>query len=153
MKPATIDAVKEKINQIKFGILKFSEPSMLSIPISFMIETIELTNDGYLWCNSSELPALNYLAAGSFRVKLKYIQKKEGLFIKLIVHEVIIDKGFRNDSAGKNKMPVNQEKSLLLKVRIEEIYCFQKTSTSPYSSYLEALSNVAIGNAPMRSAV
>lgn len=89
-----------------------------------MVEAVEITDDGCLVCHKSD-PSLRPLTTGS-RVIIKFIQKQEGLFIKLTGSTV-------------------SSESDMVKIRIEETQCFQKKSTSPYTSFLQTL-GVFTGN-------
>jgi hypothetical protein len=145
MKSGNVDNVKRKIEQIRFGILKISGAPALSIPSSCMIETLQLTDDGYLWCTTHCPPSPKWLRAQGFRVKIKYIQKTEGLFIKLTGQAEVIN----NKLPGSHKDPIqelsdNKELKLLLKIRIEEAHCFQKKSISPYTSFLQSINNYTL---------
>lgn len=121
---------------------------MVSIPISFMIETLNLTEDGYLLCSTTSLPALIKTATGSFRVKLKYIQKAESLFIKLVGRASIIRSSFLNEIGSKQA-----DDKTFIKVKIEEAYCFQKKSTSPYTSFLQSMNTFSMNSPLMGRAV
>ena len=118
--------IEQQILKIKFGILKASKTFALKSPISFMIEAIDVI-DGCVFCRASDTtmssPGVNS------KVILKFIQKQEGLFIKLTGHVL-------KTADGKND---------LIKIRIDEAYCFQKKSTSPYTSFLQTL-GVFTGN-------
>lgn len=133
--------------QIRLGILKTGKTSIRKTPASFMIETIELTDDGCLLCSTSDLPAVKRIASQSFRVTLKYIHKPEDLFIKVTGRAEIPDHAILQNSLTPSSRTGNEGGSLLIKVRIDEAYCFQKKCTSPYTSFLQSL-NTFTANIP-----
>ena len=147
MNPEDIRQVKEQIEKIRFGILKTYSGHIWSAPISFMIETVKLSEDGYLWCTSSYFPVSDSMRARGFRVRLKFIQKSQGLFIKLVGRAVIRDKQFLNKYIANAKPTGDAEERLLLKIRIEEVYGFEKRITSPYTSFFQSISNFTFNKA------
>lgn len=132
MNTTNLKTVKEKINQIGFGIMKISGSSMWSMPGSFMIDTFEITDEGHLWCTTVDAPPEEMTRIKNQRVKLKYVQKSSGLFIRIVGHIAHIDHVASN--------PGNADQRIIM-VKVEEVNCFQKQTISPSTSFLQLVSN------------
>lgn len=133
MKPGNIYNMKQALEKIRFGIVKMMHHSFLTDPVSFMIETLAFTDDGHLWCTTTGLPA-ECIQSNNFPVNLKYVQKTQGLFIKLVGRAEIVQSG------GTDQM--------LIRVRIDEAQGYMKQNTSPYTSFLQSINNFTIGRQP-----
>jgi hypothetical protein len=140
MRQANITTIKEKIMEIRFGILKTVRASVLKAPSSLMIETIELTADGHLLCTIADPSAFNRMATESLAVTVKYVQKSEGLFIKLTGRTVISNSIILQNSLNNKSQPNYDTTSPVIKILIDDVHCFKKKCMSPYTSFLQSLS-------------
>ena len=145
MRPGSLETLKMKIQRIKLGLLKVSGSHTLSIPTSCLIEVLRFSDDDHLWCTTAELSSAEIIKIHNSKVKLKFVQKNEGLFIKLTGHAAIMS-SFKtgdlvNNRAGESHKPI------MLKIKIEHADCFQKRSTSRYTSFLQSISHFATSRA------
>lgn len=140
MRQANMMTIKQTIMQIRFGILKTIRTSALKTPASLMIETSELTDDGCLICTTTDASAYKRMMAESLGVTLKYVRKSEGLFIKVSGRTVISNSTIRPASLTPTSRPNYGPEPLVIKILIEDVHCFKKTCTSPYTSFLQTLS-------------
>jgi len=140
MRPGNLENVKLKIQQIRLGLLKASGGHALSIPTTCLIEVLQFTNDNYLWCITTDLSSSELTKTHNTKVKLKFVRKDEGLFIKLTGRAEIIGThagGVRSEMKNTSR----QHKTVLMKIKIEHADCFQKRSTSRYTSFLQSISH------------
>ena len=131
-----------KIQRIKLGLLKVSGSHTLSIPTSCLIEVLRFSDDNYLWCIARDLTSSDVSKAHHARVKLKFVRKEEGLFMKLSGRAELMDAhaaGF-NPEMKKGDL---EHKPVILKIKIDYADCFQKRSTSRYTSFLQSISHFA----------
>ena len=143
MKPGNMYNVRQALEKIRFGIVKMINSAFVKDPVSFMIETLVLTDDGHLWCTATGLPA-ECIQSNKFPVKLSYIQKGQGLFIKLAGRAEIVENDLQSNDPIKRKLSTGQTQ-MLIRVRIEEAQGYQKQSTSPHTSYLQSINHFTIG--------
>lgn len=139
MKP-NFSNVKRALEKIRFGIVKMFNSAMLHSPVTFMIETLTMTDDGHLWCATTDLPEEALTKGNLFTVNLKYVEKTQGLFIKLAGRAEIVGDDFPHEWAVSNSITGQR----LIRVRIEEVYGYQKYKSSPHTSFLESLNNFTI---------
>ena len=149
MKSGKIENIRQKLLSIRFGILKTSTTPFLQSSRSFMIDTADITEDGFLYCNTTDNVPSDLTGGKKFAVKLNYISKEEGLFIKLAGKVVAC----KNDLADKR--PSDEDSSAKavcrIKVKIDEVHCYKKRSTSPYTSFLQAINNFTFNKAILDS--
>jgi hypothetical protein len=139
MKSATIKNMKQTLEEIRFGILQTSGTPFLKFSHSIIIETLKVTDDGCIWCTSASLPA-GLVSGKYFGVKLKYVQKAAGIFIKVTGRARVINPAFSIYTTDDG-IRGSQQNVLLLKVKIEEAHHYKKRSISSYTSFLQAVSN------------
>jgi len=139
-----IKNLKEHLLQIKYGILKTTGIPLWRISHSFMIETHKVTDEGYLWCTASYTLPKDLIFEKSFPVKLKYIQKASGLFVKVTGRAKVINPSFNTKYFEKNESTGVYENVLLLKIKIEDAHYYKKRSISPYTSFLQAINNFTL---------
>ena len=132
--------VKRVVENIRFGIVKMINCAILKNPVSFMIETLTVTDDGHLWCTTTDLPEEAWTEGNRFPVNLKYIEKTKGLFIKLAGRAEVVAHDYPEVCAVLNTNTGQR----LIKVRIEEVYGYQKYNSSPHTSFLESIKNFTI---------
>ena len=143
MRSGNLESVKLKIQRIRLGLLKASGGYALSIPTTCLIEVLQFTNDNYLWCITTDLSPSELMKTHNTKVKLKFVRKDEGLFIKLIGRAEIVDTdadGVRSETKNTSR----QHKTVMMKIKIEHADCFQKRSTSRNTSFLQSISHFAI---------
>lgn len=133
--------LKENLLQIKYGILKTTGILLLKESHSFVIETHKVTDEGYLWCTASYILPPDLILERNFAVKLKYIQKATGLFVKVTGRAKVINPSFNAKYFEKNESTGVKENLLLLKIKIEEAQYYKKKSISAYTSFLQAVNN------------
>ena len=131
---------KQMLEEIKFGLLQTSGTPFLKLSRSLVIETLKVTYDGEIWCTSPDSLPPAFVSGKFFGVKLKYIQKNAGLFIKVTGRARVINPSFNNGTSEKN-VEGKQQNVLLLKVVVEEGHQYKKTSVSVYTSFLQAVNN------------
>lgn len=148
MRSGHVKNLKENLLQIKFGILKTGGIPPFRYSNSLMIETHKVTDEGYIWCTAPySLPSELFMKA-SFGVKLHYVQKATGLFIKVTGKAKVINPSFNTKYFEKNESSGVNEKVLLLKVKIERVHYYKKKSLSPYTSILQAVNNFTLAILP-----
>jgi hypothetical protein len=140
MKSINIRSMKQMLEEIKFGLLQTSGTPFLKLSRSLVIETLRVTDDGAIWCTSPDSLPPAFVSGKYFGVKLKYIQKGAGLFIKVTGKARVINPSFNSGALAKN-VEGKQQNVLLLKVIIEEGHQYKKTSVSGYTSFLQAVNN------------
>ena len=152
MKSGKIENIRQKLLAIRFGILKTTTTPFLQSSRSFMIDTSEITEDGYLYCNTDDLVPQDLTARKKFGVKLNFISKDEGLFIKLAGRVMDCKKhtSGRWTSIGESNTD-SAESTCLIIVKIDEVHCYKKRSTSPYTSFLQAINNFTFNKAILDS--
>lgn len=134
-----IKNLKENLLEIKYGILKTSGVLLLRHAHSFMIETHKVTDEGELWCTASYTLPYDLIFQKGFPVKLKYVQKATGLFVKVTGRAKVINPAFNTKYLGKNEGNESDKNVLLLKVKIEEAHYYKKKTISAYTSFLQAI--------------
>ena len=140
MRIGNLETVKLKIQRIKLGLLKATGNHALDIHTSCLIEVLRFTDDNYLWCITTGLSSSGIAKTHNAKVKLKFIRKEEGLFMKLNGRAEIIDShavGFNREMKSGRLQP----KPVMLKIKIDHADCFQKRSTSRYTSFLQSVSH------------
>ncbi len=137
--------------EIRFGILKTARTSVLKAPASMMVETLELTGEGHLLCTTTDTSDFQRMTDDNLEVTLKYIQKPEGLFIKLTGFIVSSNKTIAVGSSTQKSHPNNSTNNIVIKIRINDVHVFKKRSTSPYTSFLQSLSALT-GNVQLSQA-
>jgi hypothetical protein len=152
MKSAKIENIRQKLLAIKFGILKTSTTPFLQSSRSFIIETSDITEDGHLYCSTSDIMPADLTTGKRFAVKLNFISKEEGLFIKLSGR--VVD--CKNQLAGHpaampERVYYSDEPVCMIKVKIDEVNSYKKRSTSPYTSFLQAINNFTFNKAILDS--
>ena len=141
MRAGNLESVKLKIQRIRVGLLKASGGHPLSIPTTCLIEVLRFTNDNYLWCITTDLSSSELTKTHNTKVKLKFVRKDEGLFIKLTGRAEIV--GTHADSVRAEMKNTSRHKTVMMKIKIEHADCFQKRSTSRYTSFLQSISHFA----------
>ena len=142
MRIANLETVKLKIQRIRLGLLKATSSHALNIHTSCLIEVLRFTDDNYLWCTTTDLSSSDLAKTHNAKVKLKFVRKDEGLFMKLTGRAEIIDSyavGFKSEIQSGRPQP----KPVMLKIKIDHVDCFQKRSTSRYTSFLQSVSHFA----------
>ena len=153
MKPGKIENIRQQLLSIKFGILKTTKTAFLHSSRSFMIDTSDITEDGYLYCSTDDVVPTDLTSGKKFAVKLSFISKEEGLFIKLAGK--VVD--CKNQTIGQSASSIEKidrysnEPTCLIKVKIDEVHCYKKRSTSPYTSFLHAINNFTFNKAILDS--
>jgi general stress protein 26 len=133
--------LKEKIEFIKYGILKVTGPGLFKVP-SCLIESFQVDDEGGIWCSVSESVSELMLSGKSFPVQLKYVHKEEGLFLKVqgkatvVQHIKVI-----NETRRHNQGYVQQTNRMILRVHIEEAEFFKKQVMSRYTSFFQSVYN------------
>ena len=146
MKIGNLETVKLKIQRIRLGLLKATGNHALDLHTSCLIEVLRFTEDNYLWCITTGLSSSDISKTHNAKVKLKFIRKEEGLFIKLTGRAEVIDLhavAFNPEMKSGRLQP----KPVMLKIKIEHADCFQKRSTSRYTSFLQSVSHLASNTA------
>lgn len=146
MKSGNIENVKSEIQRIGLGLLKTSGSHALSIPTTCLIEVFRFTEDNVLWCLTSDMSSSEITKTHTSTVKLKFVRKDKGLFIKLIGRAEVVETHEADGHAGKETFS-HQHRPVMLKIQIEHADCFQKRSTSRYTSFLQSISHFAMGKA------
>ncbi|MBC7827642.1 MAG: hypothetical protein H7122_07850 [Chitinophagaceae bacterium] len=136
-----IKNLKENLLQIRYGILKITSIPLLRISHSFMIETHKVTDEGYIWCTAAYPLPSNLIYEKSFAVKVKYIQKTTGLFVKVTGRAKVVNPSFNTRYFEKNESAGMTENVLLLKIKIEEANYYKKRTISAYTTFLQVVNN------------
>jgi len=140
--------LQERISVIKFGILKLPSKSISGFT-QVLIETDKVDENGNLWCRTKDKIPASLLAAKEFKVNLKYIQKQEGIFIKISGIASIAEMvDLAMEKAGE-KFPVNSSaKTTLLKIRVTDADLFKKKALSHYTSVLQSIFRFSLQRLP-----
>jgi hypothetical protein len=140
MRIENLETVKLKIQRIRLGLLKATGSHALNIHTSCLIEVLRFTDDNYLWCITTDLNSADISRTHNAKVKLKFVRKEEGLFMKLTGRAEIIDAPAAGFNSGMKSGSL-QHKPVMMKIKIDNADCFQKRSTSRYTSFLQAVSH------------
>jgi|GEM_PF-4016182 len=153
-KSGNIEIVKQMIEQIKYGILKISNVPSSKDGHGLMFKTLKVTDDGHVWCSLNKMISFALTDGKNRSVELKYIQKAEGLFIKLSGSaEVVKNSFFKNQVLVHRQNIIPRNHVSMLKVKIVEWHCYKKRSTSPFTSFLQAIDTCTSSNSVFDSAV
>ena len=147
MRPGNLETLKLKILGIRLGLLKASGSHALSIPTSCLIEVLRFSDDDYLWCTTTDLSAAEITKTHNAKVKLKFVEKENGLFIRLGGRAEIIGTSAATVDSRNNNRAGHQHKPVMLKIKVEYADCFEKRSTSRYTSFLQSVSHFATSRA------
>ena len=147
MRSGNLETLKLKILGIRLGLLKASGSYALSIPTSCLIEVLRFSEDDYLWCATSDLSAAEITKTHNAKVKLKFVQRENGLFIKLAGRAEVIGTPAAAEDLNSNNSAGHHHKPVTLKIKIEYADCFKKRSTSRYTSFLQSISHFATSRA------
>ena len=140
MEYRSIEIIRQKLEQIRFGILKTNVTSFLQSSRSFIIETTRVTDDGFLLCTTADFFPPDLSGGKSFGVNLNFIQKAEGLFFKITGRAVLINNKSLDNNPIESRTDVgHQEQLSFLKVKIEEAHHYKKKSVSAYTSFLQVI--------------
>jgi general stress protein 26 len=142
-----IERLKDNLEQIKFGILKTAGSTLLKLSNSFIIETCKVDHNGDLWCTSSVLLPSDLSHRKDFAAQLKYVNKAEGLFIKISGHATLMDVNSPEVHEIQELVNAKPRKNSLLKIKIEEVQYYKKKSVSAYTSFLQAVNIFTLNNA------
>ena len=147
MRPGNLETLKLKIQRIRLGLLKASGSYALSIPTSCLIEVLRFSEDDYLWCTTADLSAAEITKTHNAKVKLKFVQRESGLFIKLGGRAEVIGTPVATVDSRNNNRAGHHHKPVMLKIKIEYADCFEKRATSRYTSFLQSISHFATNRA------
>lgn len=147
MKPGDFEALKLKIHRIRLGLLKASGSHALSIPTSCLIEVLRFSEDDYLWCTTADLSSAEITKTHNSKVKIKFVQREDGLFIKLVGRAEVIGTPAAVRDSRDNDRAGHHHKPVMLKIKIEYADCFKKRATSRYTSFLQSISHFATSKA------
>ncbi|MEP7257091.1 MAG: hypothetical protein ABI687_01860 [Flavitalea sp.] len=138
--------LQEHIRSNRYGMMKISVKSIFPFP-NILIESVNVDDNGYLWCTSQEnIPALlfsNY----AFRVSVKFVDKKDGFFIKLAGNATVVEfSEIMNENAGQNITVHTHHNKTLLKIQILEAELYKKKILSGYTSILQSVFRFSLKN-------
>jgi hypothetical protein len=141
MTQGSVEKLKEKLEEIRFGILKISGIPFLKISKSFIADTCKVDYDGYLWCTIPDTVPFGLSDGKAFTTQLKYVQKQEGLFIKVIGQAMTVKNGWRGEAKTfeKENLINSNDNTTLIKIKIEEVQYYRKKSISACTSFLQAI--------------
>ena len=136
--------LQDRIRHIRYAILKVSGNSFAQFS-NGLADTILVDDEGVLWCSlSDEIPAL-LLNQHEFRVRLKYIDKDQGFFIRLSGNARIVHSSKEmGELLNQNEILLTPVNRILLKIKITNADLFKKRILSRYTSVLQSVFNFSV---------
>ena len=129
----------DQIKHIRFGILHISTKSL--VPFSnLLVEAIEIDEHGDLWCLTADsVPGL-FLNVKGFKVSLKFVQKQQGLFVKLVGNATVAHYSENMDEPAPDKgVSHRRSHKTMLKIEVLEADLYRKRSLSRYTTILQSV--------------
>lgn len=141
----SIDAIKEKISSIRFAILKIAGKSFMQAA-RCMVETIQLDDEGNIWCVTNKALPKIHLNNRGFNVSLRYVRKEDDTFMHVtgIAH---IEQYSRPlvKNLWANKIFLDEKNYLLIRITMSEVQYFKKKKISKYTSFLQSVWSYSFG--------
>ena len=106
-----------------------------------MIETLQVTAEGDLFCVPVHSPTINFARLQNRKVKLKYVDKSTGVFIKVVGRVSVSRDSLPSEGHNIQRRGQPGDAQSILMVKVEEVHCFQKQTISPYTSLLQSVNN------------
>ena len=131
--------VKEKVEQLKFAILRVSGKPFLPLN-RCLVETQRTDDDGNIWCTTTAALPKVLLSEKGFEVSLKFAHKEEDMFLDLkgLAYIEEYSELIRDEVTG-SKVNFRKERKILLRIAVNEAGYFRKKSLSRYTSVLQSI--------------
>ena len=146
MSAINLKMLQQQILRNRYGIMKISVKSLFPFP-NILIESRNVDEEGYLWCTSSDsIPALLFNNS-AFRVSIKYVNKKDGAFIKLTGNATVVEfSEIMKESPRQNETLHTHLNRTLLKIQIMEADLYKKKILSDYTSIFQSVVRFSLKN-------